>query len=330
MRVVFMGSADVSAVMLDALVYMRAAEVVGVVTQPDRPCGRNQHFMPCPCKAKAYADDLTVYSPEKINQPEAIERLRAWAPDLIVVVAYGQFLGRTILAMPRLGCINIHLSLLPAFRGAAPVHRAIAAGETRTGVTAMMMDEGMDSGDVLMQAVEPILPDDTAKSLHDRLALLGAVVLLRVVRQAEAGLLVRTPQLAELATFAPKLRKDEGLLDWTRPAWRLATDVRAFNPWPACFTWMPRVTKGGAPLRLKVLRAEALPDCGAPPGGAPGTVCEVAGEGPAVRTGQGCLRLLDVQPEGARRMSGKALLCGYPLRVGDRLAGVSSEMEDKR
>ncbi|MBM4164709.1 MAG: methionyl-tRNA formyltransferase [Lentisphaerae bacterium] len=320
MRIVFMGSAETSAVMLDALVYMRAAEVVGVVTQPDRPCGRRQHFMPCPCKAKAHVNALTVISPEKVNRPEAIEQLRAWAPDLIVVVAYGQFLGKTILALPPLGCINIHLSLLPRYRGAAPVQRAIAAGETVTGVTAMMMDEGMDSGDLLMQSAEPILRDDTAQSLLERLALLGAVALLRVVRLAETGQLTRTPQDASLATFAPKLSKQDGAMDWTRTATELALRVRAFNPWPGCFTWLPLTLKGGTLMRLKLLRSEALPDWVAPAGLAPGTVCDVSGEGPVVLTGHGGLRLLEAQPEGARRMSGKALLCGHPLRVGDRLA----------
>ncbi len=319
MRIVFMGSAETSAVMLDALVYMRTAVVVGVVTQPDRPCGRRQHFMPCPCKAKAHVNALTVISPEKVNRPEVIEQLRAWAPDLIVVVAYGQFLGKTILTLPPLGCINIHLSLLPRYRGAAPVQRAIAAGETVTGVTVMMMDEGMDSGDLLMQSVEPILRDDTAQSLLERLALRGSVALLRVVRQAETGQLQRTPQDAALATFAPKLCKQDGAMDWTRPASELALRVRAFNPWPGCFTWLPQAQKGGALMRLKVLKSEALPDRVAPGGFPPGTVCDVSGEGPVVLTGRGGLRLLEAQPEGARRMSGQALLCGHPLRVGDRL-----------
>ncbi len=320
-----MGSAEVSAVMLDALVYMQAAEVVGVVTQPDRPCGRHQHFMPCPCKAKAHVDELTVICPEKVNRPEAVEQVRAWAPDLIVVVAYGQFLGKTILALPRLGCINMHLSLLPHYRGAAPIHRAIAAGERVTGVTAMQMDEGMDSGDMLMQACEPILPDDTAGSLHDRLSLLGSVVLLRVIQEAESGLLKRTPQDRAQATFAPKLTKDEGLIDWALPAAELGLRVRAFNPWPACFTWMPLVLKGGVRTRLKILKSEPLPDYAAPAGSVPGMVCDIKGEGPVVLTGGGGLRLLEVQPEGARRMSGKALLCGHPLRVGDRLTELQKE-----
>jgi len=326
MRVVFMGSAEVSAVMLDALVYMKAAEVAGVVTQPDRPYGRNQHFMPCPCKAKAQVNELQVICPENVNRPEVLETLRAWAPDLIVVVAYGQFLRQAVLDLPPLGCINIHLSLLPRYRGAAPVQHAILAGEKVTGVTAMMMDRGMDSGDMVMQAREPILPADTAASLHDRLSLLGAVVLLRVVRQAELGLLQRTPQDASQATFAPKLRKEDGLLDWDRPAAELALRVRAFNPWPACHTWIPQRLKGGAPLRVKVLRAEALPaGWGAAPF-APGAVCDIRGAGPVIRTGAGGLRLVEVQPEGARPMSGKALLCGYPLKPGDR-AGMDGARE---
>lgn len=319
MRVVFMGSADVSAVMLDALVYMKAAEIVGVVTQPDRPYGRHQHFMPCPCKAKAQVNGLTVICPEKINRPEVIDTLRDWNPDLIVVVAYGQFLGKAILELPRLGCINIHLSLLPRFRGAAPVQHAIVTGETVTGVTAMMMDEGMDSGDMLMQVCKPILPDDTAAALHDRLSLLGAIALLRVVREAELGMLQRTPQDKTLATFAPKLKKDDGLIDWQMPAAQLALRVRAFNPWPACFTWMPQGLKGTAPLRVKILKVEVLPTDKAYLEFKPATVCNVRGDGPEIQTGTGVLRLLEVQPEGARRMSGKAFLCGYPLRPGDRL-----------
>ena len=320
LRVVFMGSADVSAVMLDALAYMKAAEVVGVVTQPDRPFGRHQHFMPCPCKAKADVNGLTIICPEHLNCPEVYATLKVWAPDLIVVVAYGQFLRREILELPPLGCINIHLSLLPKYRGASPVQHAILAGDTITGVTAMMMDAGMDSGDILMQAMESILPGDTASSLHDRLTLLGAVMLLRVVRQAELGELKRVEQDHALATYAPKLKKEDGLINWHLPAAELVLRVRALNPWPACFTWVPHRVKGGKCLRTKILRAEAVARVPRrEPAYQPGEICDVRGAGPVVMCGTGGLRLVEVQPEGARPMSGKALINGCQLSPGDRM-----------
>lgn len=317
MRMVFMGSAEVSCTILQALTHARAFTLAGVVTQPDRPCGRHQHLMPCACKTTAQEQRLPIICPEKLNRAEVLHQLALWAPEVIVVVAYGQFLGPRILALPPLGCINIHLSLLPRHRGAAPIHRAIAAGDHETGVTAMLMDAGMDSGDILMQATEPILPDDTAGTLHDRLALLGGSLLLRCLHELQAGRLVPQPQDPNRVTFAPKLHKDEGLLDWRLPAATLALRVRAFHPWPGCHTWIAARGRQPAGLaRLKVLVAAAETGL---PAAAPGTVLDVEGPGPAIATGTAALRLLSVQPEGARPMDGRAFLRGHGLRRGDCL-----------
>ncbi|MDD5704738.1 MAG: methionyl-tRNA formyltransferase [Kiritimatiellae bacterium] len=323
LRVVFMGSADVSCVVLRALLASPEIEVAGVVTQPDRPCGRQRSFQPCACKADAESHGLTIIAPEKINAPDVLAQLTSWAPQAIVVVAYGQFLGERILRLPPLGCLNVHLSLLPRHRGAAPVQRAIAAGDTVTGVTIMLMDKGMDSGAILMQAQETIASDDTAGTLYDRLAPLGAALLLRCLPLWQAGAIAPRVQDPAGVTYAPKLNKQEGLLDWKLPASELALRVRAFNPWPACYTWLPP-ERGAARVgeRLKVLRAAA--ETAPADGAAPGTVADVAGPGPAVATGAGRLRLLQVQREGGRVVDGRAFLCGCPLSVGSRLGGAAT------
>ena len=320
MRIVFMGSADVSAAVLRALTGVPELKVAGVVTQPDRPSGRQRRLTPCICKREALLHALPVLTPVKLNTPEVHEQLITWAPDLIVVVAYGQFLGARILALPPLGCVNVHLSLLPLLRGAAPVHRAIAAGMTETGVTVMQMDKGMDSGDILLQQAEPIFFDDTAGALHERLTALGAALLLRALPALAAGTLAPRRQDAAQATFAPKLSKEEGLIDWSEPAGRLALRVRAFNPWPACHTFLPAGRRGpDAAERLKVLLADAEP---APPGApdlAPGTVADLDCRGPAIATGSGWLRLRQVQRAGGRAIDGYAFLCGYPLKRGQHI-----------
>ncbi|NLF23922.1 MAG: methionyl-tRNA formyltransferase [Lentisphaerae bacterium] len=320
MRIVFMGSADVSSVVLRALVTAPTLQVVGVVTQPDRPAGRQRRLAPCDGKREAELHGLPVLTPEKLNRPEVIEQLVTWAPDVIVVVAYGQFLGARILALPPLGCINVHLSLLPLLRGAAPVHRAIAAGHDLTGVTIMQMDKGMDSGDILLQQTEPIFFDDTAGTLHDRLSALGAQLILQALPALAAGQLVPRQQNELRVTFAPKLTKEEGHIDWTLPACELALRIRAFNPWPACHTWLT-ILRHGRPQqeRLKILQADAEP---VPPGatpGEPGQLIHLAPLGPAIATGDGWLRLRAVQRAGGRVIDGAAFICGFPLTVGQRI-----------
>ncbi len=295
-RVVFMGSPEFAVPVLEALV--RHYPVVGVVTQPDRPAGRGNRLTPPPVKVRARELGLPVFQPERLSRPEALEQLQAWAPDLIVVAAYGQILKPAVLNLPRYGCLNVHASLLPRWRGAAPVAYAIWNGDTTTGVTIMLMDEGLDTGPILAQREEPIRPDDTAASLSRRLAHLGAQLLIEVLPDYLSGRLKPRPQDDAQATYAPRLRREDGLLDFTQPAERLARQVRAFHPWPGTFTfWKGR--------RLKVLQALAEPF----PSPGPGHPLVVGGF-PAVGTGEGVLVFTQVQPEGRQAMDGAAFLRG--------------------
>jgi methionyl-tRNA formyltransferase len=270
----------------------------------------------------------TVISPEKVNAPEVLAQIEALKPDVIVVVAFGQFLGRRLLAIPPLGCVNGHFSLLPKYRGAAPVQAAIAAGDKVAGVTIMMMAETMDSGDMLLKAIEPICSDDTAVTLMDRLAILGAVTMVKALKLMAAGHIKREPQDHTKATYAPKMQKNDGLIDWTLPTPIIERRIRAFDPWPGSFTFLPpRFIKPGVfSGRLKVLQAEfvrqplpALADGAAPE---PGAFCAVLSHGPAIATGDGVLCLTEVQPDGSRRMDGKSFLNGHRLKIGERFGVV--------
>ncbi len=318
MRIVFMGSADVSCVVLEALLRGPDFEVVAAVTQPDRPCGRHRRTRPCAGRLAAERLGIEVLSPLKLNRPEVRDRLAQWAPDAIVVVAYGQLLGASILNLPPLGCLNVHLSLLPRHRGAAPVQRAIAAGDRETGVTIMRMDEGMDTGDILMQERVPILAEDTTVSLQERLGRIGAQLLVHCLPEWKRGRIQATPQNHADATLAPKLRKEEGRIDWQRSAVEIERLVRAFVPWPVCYTTMAR-RRGDALVeeRLKVHAARV--ENRVADGQAPGTVVEIAGEGPLVATGRDGIRLLRVQREGGREVRGCEFVNGCPLAVGQRL-----------
>ena len=321
MRIVFMGSSEASATALRAILKSPLLKVVGVVTQPDRPSGRRQRFTPCPCKAYATLRGLQpVISPEKVNAPDVIAQIEHLKPDVIVVVAFGQFLGKRLLAIPPHGCVNGHFSLLPKYRGAAPVQAAIAAGEEVTGVTVMRMAEGMDDGDMLLKAIEPICSDDTAVTLMDRLAILGAVTLVKALKLMIAGGLTREPQDHSQATFAPKMQKNHGLIDWSLPSAVIERRIRAYDPWPGAFTFLPlRLLKTGFSGRLKVLQAEILKESvTGTEGFAPGTVCALSPIGPMITTGDSPLCLTAVQPDGSRRMDGKAFLNGHPMQPGDR------------
>jgi methionyl-tRNA formyltransferase len=328
MRIVFMGSSDASATALRAILKSPLLKVVGVVTQPDRPSGRRQRFTPCPCKAYATLHGLhPIISPEKVNVPEVLAQIEQLKPDVIVVVAFGQFLGKRLLAIPPYGCVNGHFSLLPKYRGAAPVQAAIAAGEEVAGVTIMMMAEGMDSGDMLIKAIEPICSDDTAVTLMDRLAILGAVTMVKALRLMLAGKLMREPQEHSQATYAPKMQKNDGLLDWALPAAVIERRIRAYDPWPGAFTFLPlRLSKPGVSGRLKVLQAEIVKERAESSAGlAPGSVCAFSPIGPVVTTGDYPLCLTAVQPDGSRHMDGKSFLNGHPMRLGDRF-GVMPEI----
>lgn len=310
MRVVFMGSADIACPSLEALLREPGIDIVGVVTQPDRPKGRRLQLAACAVKQNVEAAGISVFSPRSINTEDALDTLRAWQPDLAVVAAYGQILKPTVLGVPRLGCINVHTSLLPRYRGAAPIQWAITNGDAETGVTIMYMDEGMDTGDMIAQRKVPISHDDTAGTLHDRLGVVGAELLCEAVRDLQAGRTIRTPQDAAQATYAPKLTKHDGRIDWTHSAAAIYNRVRGFNPWPCCYC----VVSSGEGHKLRVLRARAEEG-----EGRPGEVLDVKGDGPLVACADRAVRLLDVQPEGKRVMPGDAYICGHSLQRGEFL-----------
>jgi methionyl-tRNA formyltransferase len=296
LRVVFMGSPEFSVPTLRRLAEEYA--VVGVVTQPDRPAGRGRVLTPPPVKVLAQSLGIEVIQPEKLREPEAQAQLQAWAPDLIVVTAFGQILRKSVLELPRYGCINVHASLLPRWRGAAPIQAAILHGDARTGTTIMVMDPGVDTGPTLAEQPMDILVEDTAGSLGERLSSAGAYLLIRTLPGYLNGSIHPQPQDDSQATYAPMLKKEEGLLDFTQPAAALERRVRAFNPWPGAFIdWQ------GQPL--KIHRAHSLP-CSQP---SPGLRCIVDGL-PAISTGQDCLVLDEVQPAGKRPMPARDFLRG--------------------
>lgn len=292
MKIVFLGTAELACPCLEALARQPGVEIAGVVTQPDKPKGRDLRLAPPPVKVTAQKLGLPVWQPARIKDPVALEQLRAARPDLIVVVAYGQLLPPAVLELPARGCINVHASLLPRWRGAAPIQHAILAGDKETGVTTMFLNEQMDAGDIILQRREPIRPDDTSGALHDRLAQRGAELLVETVALKNPP---RHPQDESQVTYARKLGKEDGRLDWHKPALELERQVRAFDPWPGSFTMW------GDTL-LKVWRAEVVPATGAPGTMLPGMV---------VATGQGGLRLVEVQPAGGKRMAAASFLRGH-------------------
>ncbi|MDA3924896.1 MAG: methionyl-tRNA formyltransferase [Kiritimatiellae bacterium] len=322
MRIVFMGSPDAAAVTLRAILRTPPLQVVGVVTQPDRPAGRNRVLTPCPCKAYAVQKGLApIITPEKVNDPAVLSQIEALKPDVIVVVAFGQLLCKRLLDMAPHGCINGHFSLLPKYRGAAPVQSAITSGDEVSGVTIMQLDEGMDDGDMLLKAIEPICSDDTGESYMERLAILGAVTMVKALRLMIKGKLPATPQNHEEATFSPKIKKNDGLINWYDSAAVIERKSRAFYPWPGMYTFLPEhVIKHHSIGRLKVISAEVEPKCDhCPLSLRPGAICTVKTSGAVVKTGDGCLNLLIVQPDGSRRMDGGAFLNGHQLKSGDCL-----------
>ncbi len=309
-RVVFLGTPEFAVPSLEALIKDEDFEVVGVITQPDRPAGRGQQLRQSPVKQVALKHGIPVYQPKKLrNNPEALEKLREWLPDVMVVAAFGQILPREVLEAAPHGCINVHASLLPRWRGAAPIQYAIRAGDTETGVSIMKLDEGLDTGPTLVRWATPIRPDDTAATLHDRLAAYGARALTHTLRAYVEGLLKPEPQPEEGVTYAPALKKEQGRIDWAEPAEAVDRHVRAYDPWPGTFT-----TLDGE--MLKIIGGKPLP--GENTGRPPGTVVEHDG-GLAVQTGDGLYVLESVQPAGKRAMSAQAYLAGHADVIGQRL-----------
>ncbi|MHB1281724.1 MAG: methionyl-tRNA formyltransferase [Acidithiobacillus sp.] len=307
-RIVFAGTPEFARLILAELL-QGPEEVVGVFTQPDRPAGRGRALQASPVKQEALVAGLPIFQPESCKTGEALDLLRSLTPDLLIVVAYGQILPQAILDLPTRGAINVHASLLPAWRGAAPIARAIAAGDKESGVAIMQMEAGLDSGPVLWAERVPIAPDDTAASLHDRLARLGSAALRQSLDGLWANRLKPVPQDPALVTYARKLKKEEALLDWRLPAAMLERLVRAFNPSPVAHT---RFRDNG--LRVWQTRVLAV-------GGdqAPGTISAVEKDGVVVTCGEDQLQLLAVQPAGKGVLSGGDFARGYRLRVGETL-----------
>ena len=306
LRVVFMGTADFACPGLTALDDAPGIEVIAVVTQPDRPKGRQLIPHPSPVKLVAEARQLPVHQPERLRSD--IRFLEQLAPDLIVVAAYGQILPQSVLDLPPHGCLNVHGSLLPAYRGAAPIQRALLDGQAETGVTIMQMDAGLDTGAMLSKTATPIEPSDNAQTLHDRLAKLGAELLLETIPRRVAGELTAEPQDDALATHAAKITRDMGRIDWSQTATQLWNQARAFTPWPGVFTRLD-----GKLLKLhEVEPAEAA-------GLGPGRVGQADADGIIVGCGDGALRITRLQKEGAKRLSAAQFLAGTPLPPGTQL-----------
>jgi len=310
-RVVFFGTPEPAVVALDAL-FASAHDIVAVVTQPDRPRGRSGTPSPSPVKERAAAAGVPVLQPETPRDDGFADALSTHRPDVCTVVAYGHILPREVLAVPPKGFVNVHFSLLPRYRGAAPVQRALMAGETTSGVTTFLLEPTLDTGPVLMSEREPIEPEDTAGSLMERLAVVGAGVLVRTLDALEAGTLEPSPQDPAEATPAPKVRPEDGEIDWRGRASDIANLVRGLNPAPGAYT-----TFRGK--RLKVWRARATAD--AEPGGGPGTLEAGAHGGAAVRTGEGTLELVEVQLEGGKRLDAAAFVRGQRIDFGREALG---------
>ncbi len=285
--------------------------VVGVVTQPDQPSGRGMALHAPPVKMLAEAYHLPVFQPAKLRVPGVLEQLQSWQPDLIVVAAYGRILPTTILTLPPLGCINVHASLLPKYRGAGPIQWAIANGETETGITIMQVSAPMDAGDILLQKAMPIAATDTGGSLHDKLARLGAAALQEAIALLKAGRLTPRQQNEAEVTHAPLMQKDDGRVDWHLAAAVIERRVRAFNPWPSTYT-----TLNGKLLKIFAAQVEHAPR---PAQAGPGTIIEITPVSVSVTTGNGILTLREVQLAGKKRLSVEEFLRGHHLQPGTRL-----------
>lgn len=309
MRAVFMGTPEFAVPTLAAL-GAGGVEIASVITQPDRPAGRGQSPAASPVKRLAQELGLAVFEPERIRAPEAVEQVRRAAPDVIVVVGYGQILPRAVFELPRLGTLNVHASLLPRYRGAAPIQWAIARGETTTGITTMCINEGLDTGDILLQRETPIGEQETAPELAARLAPLGAELLLDTVRRLEAGSLQPRPQQEALATYAPLLKKQDGRIEWSLAGADIANRIRGFDPWPGAYTG----------FRGQLLHVRRARRAGGEP--APAGVLRVEGRRLFASSGDGWLELLELQPEGRRRMAAGEFINGRRPLTGETLGEV--------
>lgn len=312
MRIIFMGTPDFAVPVLQSLINSRH-EVVAVVTQPDRPKGRGKNMQFSPVKECALAHNIPVMQPVNVSVPEVIDELRAYEPELIVVVAFGQFVTKKIREMPKYGCINVHASLLPKYRGAGPIQWAVINGEKESGVTTMYMCREIDKGDMLLKDTVMLDPKETGDSLHDKLSMMGGPLLLKTIDQLEDGSAVRIPQCEEESTYAPKLEKTMGNIDWTMDADRIERLVRGLNSWPGTFTKIH-----GKTVKIwdcDVVCQEALTESQA--AAEPGTVIVSEKDQLIVKAGNGALSLRMLQPEGKKNMTVDAYLRGYPIAQGE-------------
>lgn len=309
MRIVFMGTPEFAVPSLEALL-RSDDQVVGVVSQPDRPKGRGHQLVAPPVKLVAKRAGIPVLQPLKIRTAEFLQALSAWQPDLIAVAAYGRILHTPILRLPPMGCVNVHGSLLPKYRGAAPVQWAVINGETKTGITTMLMDEGMDTGPMLLQEALEIMPDDTAGTLASRLAEVGGRLLVDTITQLKAGTLAPKEQDDEQATLAPLLKKEDGLLDWKMSATALADRVRGLSPWPGAYTFFGEE-------RWNIWKA--VPNVGASTD-KPGTIVAVSKQAIVVATGEGLLDILEIQVANSKRMSVGQFVAGHRVTAGGQLS----------
>jgi methionyl-tRNA formyltransferase len=303
MRIIFMGTPEFACPTLKVLIE-RGEQIVAVVTQPDRPKGRGQQTLAPPVKLLALEHGIPVLQPVKVRHPDAIEEIRALKPDLIVVVAFGQILPKALLEIPTRGCINVHASLLPRYRGAAPLNWCIINGETETGVTTMMMDVGLDTGDMLLKRTTPIDPDEDTSSLHNRLSGIGAELLAETLDLAAQGLLVPEKQDDTLTCYAPMLKKEDGLIDWGKDAPGIKNLVRGMTPWPGAFTYLEDKL-------IKVYRVQS-----ALGSGSPGEVLAAGRDGIEVACGEGSVLIHELQLEGKKRLPAAEFLAGCKLTPG--------------
>lgn len=314
MKVVFMGSPEFAVPHLKALLDS-GHHVPCVFTQPDRPRSRGRRYLPTPVKVLAEEHEIPVYSPQTLKSQEALDVLKQVQPDVIVVVAYGLLIPKEILALPPKGCINVHASLLPKYRGAAPIERAIMAGEKTTGITTMHMAEGWDTGDIILQEKVDVPEDMTCGELNSKLSLKGSRLLVSTLNLIKTGTAPRISQDENLATYAAKLGRDEFLIDWSKPAYVIHNLVRAGNPSPGAFTYFQE-------KRLKVFQGKVLPgeeNNSSFLQGLTGEICALRPEGLMVRTGEGYYLIQEVQCEGSKRLAIRDYLCGNPIEVGDVL-----------
>jgi len=314
MNIIFMGTPEFALPTLKAL-HHSSHSVLTVITQPDKPKGRGQKLIVSPIKQYALDSNIPILQPKTVNDPAFIESLIKNRPDVIIVVAFGQILSETFLKIPKQFCINLHSSLLPKYRGAAPIHRAILNGDTKSGVTTMIMDKGMDTGDILLMQETPVHETDNAQTLHDTLSELGGALMLETLKRLEENTLLPVPQDHSQATYAAKLKKEEGLIKWEQSASTLSNQVRGLTPWPGTFTLLNK-------KRLRILKvqvAEGAPD------DVPGKIARVTDIGIEVGTGQGRLIITELQPEGKKCMSAKSFLAGHKIERGTLFDSVPNQ-----